>query len=510
MARELLNARLRLLHFAMRFNAFRRPAALGLAAALAVLAAGCDRKPEGVVHVVVIGGQPQLVDPAKGPLSRGEQVLIDNAAQGLVQFDPRGQIVPGLGETWNVSDDGLSYIFRLANGTWPDGRKITADQVARMLRKLIAPGSRNPLKDAFGSVGDVVAMTDRVIEIRLEQPRPHLLQLLAQPEMGLVYDEQGTGPFSIDEAKSKDGALRLTREVPTPDEQETKREQLDLSGAKAEAAIAAFAGGRADLVLGGTFADLPYVARDKLPRRALQFDPASGLFGLVPARNSGPAANADIRKLLSQAIDRDALVAALAVPGLVPRTTVLEPGLDNILDPQPPLWTSTALANRLPELAARARKLFPDGKPATIRIALPDGPGADLLFNRLATDWGALGLKVERSDDKAPADFALIDEVAPSSSASWFVRRFRCGSVPVCDPEVDQVLDAARNTSVLPQRSALLLDASRKIDSEQLFLPIAAPIRWSLVSARIASFAGNRFAIHTLTGLEQRLDGSGE
>jgi peptide/nickel transport system substrate-binding protein len=493
----------------MRFNAVHRVAALGLAMALAVSAGGCDRKSEGVIHVVVIGDQPQLADPARGPLSKPDQVLVDNAAQGLVQFDPRGQIVPGLGETWNVSDDGLSYIFRLANGTWPDGRKITADQVARMLRKLIAPGSRDPLKDAFGSVDDIVAMTDRVIEIRLSQPRPHLLQLLAQPEMGLVYAGQGTGPFSIDKAKSKKAAIRLTREVPTPDEEETKREQLDLTGAKAREAIEAFVAGDADLVLGGTFVDLPFVARNKLPRRALQFDPASGLFGLVPARNSGPAANADIRRLLSQAIDREALVAALSVPGLVPRATVLEPALDNIADPLPPQWLATSLADRRPELAASARKLFPQDKPAIIRIALPDGPGADILFNRLATDWGALGLKVQRAGDNAPADFTLIDEVAPSSSASWFLRRFRCGVVPVCDAQIDEVLAAARTTSVLPQRSALLLDASRQIDSEQLFLPIAAPIRWSLVSARITSFAGNRFALHTLIGLEQKLDGSG-
>jgi peptide/nickel transport system substrate-binding protein len=506
----LLNARLRLLLFVMRFHAVRRAAAIALAVTLAVAAGACNRKPEGVVHVIVIGDQPQVADPGRGPLDAGERVLIDNVAQGLVQFDARGQIVPGLGETWNVSDDGLSYIFRLANGTWPGGRKITADHVARTLRRLIAPGSRDSLEDAFGSVDDVVPMTDRVIEIRLSQPRPHLLQLLAQPEMGLVYDREGTGPFAIDKAKSRNGMIRLVRDVATPDEEETTREQLDLSGAKAPEAIEAFAAGTADLVLGGTFADLPYVARDKLPRRALQFDPASGLFGLVPARNGGPAANEDIRKLLSQAIDRDALIAAFGVPGLAPRATVLEPGLDNIPDPQPPQWITAALADRQADLIARARKLFPADKPALIRVGLPDSPGGDILFNRLAKDWGALGIKVQRAGEGAPADFTLLDEVAPSSSASWFVRRFRCGKVPVCDPAIDEVMDSARTTSILPQRSALLLDASRQIDAHQLFLPLAAPIRWSLVSARIASFAGNRFAIHTLTGLEQRLDRTGE
>jgi peptide/nickel transport system substrate-binding protein len=485
-------------------------AAVALAAAIAISATGCQRKPEGVVQVVVIGDAPRLVDPQRGPLGPSQAVLIDNAAQGLVRFDAHGQIVPGLAETWNVSDDGLSYIFRLANGNWPNGRKITADQVARMLRRLIGSSSRDPLKDGFGAVVDVVAMTDRVIEIQLKQPRPHLLQLLAQPEMGLVYDGQGTGPFSIDKSKSHEGSLRLTREIETPDEEKTTREQLDLSGAKAADAIRDFVAGKADLVLGGTFADLPYVPRSKLSRRALQFDPASGLFGLAPARNSGPAANPDVRKLLSRAIDRDSLIAALSVPGLVPRATVLEPGLDNVPDPQPPAWSWTALADRMPGLVAAAAALFPGEARPTIRIALPQGPGADLLLEQLARDWAALGLKVERAGDGAPADFVLIDEVAPSSSASWFARRFRCEIAAVCDSKVDEMLDAARTTPILAQRSALLVDASSQIDSEQLFIPIAAPIRWSLVSARISGFAGNRFAIHTLTGLEERLDRMGE
>ena len=72
------------------------------------------------------------------------------------------------------------------------------------------------------------------------------------------------------------------------------------------------------------------------------------------------------------------------------------------------------------------------------------------------------------------------------------------------------MLESARNTPVLAQRSALQAEASKRIDSLQLFIALAAPVRWSLVSARITGFAGNRFAIHTLTGLEQRLDRTGE
>lgn len=506
----MLNLALRLLHFAMRLPVLRNCLAMALAAALAAVTSACDRGSEGVIQVLVIGETPKLVDPQLSQLSKSEAVLITNSAQGLVRFDARGQIEPGLAETWNVSDDGLSYIFRLADGQWPNGREITAEQVARMLRRLIRPSNGNPLTDAFGAVGEIVPMTERVLEIRLNQPRPNLLQLLAQPEMGLVHEGQGTGPFSIDRTNDREGVVRLTREVITPAEEENEREVLDLGGASAEQAVRAFAAGDVDLVVGGTFADLPFAHGASLPRRALQFDPASGLFGLVPARNSGPASDPEVRQVLSAAIDREAMVAGLSVPGLVPRTTVLEPGLDNIPDPVPPEWAATPLTERQPALITAARRLFDEDEAPVIRVALPDGPGSEIVFSRLSQDWGALGVRVERSGRGEAADFRLVDRVAPASSASWFVRQFRCEIATVCDKGVDEILETARNMPVLAQRSALLLEASKGIDSLQLFIPIAAPIRWSLVSGRISGFAGNRFAIHTLTGLEQVLDRTGE
>lgn len=494
----------------MRVHLLRRSLALVALAGFAVATASCRRQSEGVVQVVVIGDSPRLTDPQHGSLGTTDSVLVDAVGQGLVRLDARGQIEPGLAETWNVSDDGLSYIFRLATGAWPGGHKISADQVARMLRRLISRSSDDPLRDSFGAVDDIVGMTDRVIEIRLKQPRPHLLQLLAQPGMGLVDDGQGTGPFAIDKRKSSRKKVRLTREIATVDQSQPTIEMLDLSAATAQQAVARFAAGKADLVLGGTFADLPLAQSADLARRALKFDPASGLFGLIPALDSGLVANVEVRRLLSESIDRDSLVAALSVPGLVARATVLEPKLDNIADPVAPGWASTAFADRQTALAARVRRLLPAGKPAIIRIALPDGPGADILLKRLATDWGALGITVKRSVKGGPADLKLVDEVAPSSAASWFLRHFRCQVAPVCDDQVDQLLGNARNTEVLAQRSALDGEAAKRIDSLQLFLPIAAPIRWSLTGPRIDGFAGNRFAIHTLTALEHPLNRTGE
>ena len=478
-----------------------------LAAALLLLTAGgCRPQPEGAVKVVVIGDELKLVDPAAGPVATPEAVMLENVAQGLVRFDARGEIVPGLAERWNVSDDGLSYIFRIASTEWPSGRRITAQEVARILRGEIGPRSDNSLKDELGAVDEIVAMTDRVIEIRLNAPRPNLLQLLAQPELALQRESQGSGPFEIAAERGPAGEIRLERGVAVRDQEEERREEVWLSATDAPAAVRAFAEGKIDLVVGGTFADLPAARAARLQRNTLHFDPVSGLFGLIPARRNGPLADVELRRLLAQAIDRDALIEALDVPGLLPRATVLEGGLEGIPQPAPPAWMATPTAERRTTLAAEANRMFGDAERPMLRVALPDGPGARLLLGRLQQDWSVLGIRVERAERGFAADLRLIDAVAPSTSPVWFLRQFRCGMAPVCDEEADELLEAARAAPVAAQRAALLGEAARLIDQQQLFLPIAAPVRWSLVSRRVQGFDGNRFARHTLTGLEERLD----
>jgi ABC-type transport system substrate-binding protein len=482
----------------------RRLLALLLIPALALIPSACRKEPEGTIKVIAIGGEPKMRDPASGPLATPDAVLLTNVGQGLVRFDASGNIVGGLAERWNLSDDGVSYIFRLASAEWPDGKKITAEQVAKILQRDVAPRSRNPIKDTLGAIDDIVAMTDRVIEIRLTAPRPSLLALLAQPEMGVVRGRFGTGPFSAAPDAKEAGWLRLTRKIAASDDEETQTEEVLLTGTSPAEAVKSFASGNVDLVLGGTFADLPIAQRTQLPRNSIRFDPASGLFGLMPLKPKGGLDNPEVRRLLSQTIDRTAIISSLGVPGLAPRATVLEAGLDGMGPPTPPAWLGTPIEQRRAAIAAEAARLFGKMSKPEIHVLLPEGPGADLVLRQLASDWGALGFAVMRASGEDDADFRLIDEVAPSSSAAWFVRHFRCGAAPICDPDADQLMDAARQSLIPQQRVALLQQAAVKIDDDQLFISIAAPVRWSLVSGRIQGFSGNRFAVHTLTGLEQR------
>ena len=111
--------------------------------------------------------------------------------------------------------------------------------------------------------------------------------------------------------------------------------------------------------------------------------------------------------------------------------------------PPPRGWRSrsTSAGRRF---RATATRLFGDLERPVIRVALPDAPGAKILLSRLASDWGAIGITGRAGEPGKPADLSLIDAVAPSTSPAWFLRTFRCGTSPVCDPEADELLGRAR------------------------------------------------------------------
>lgn len=474
-----------------------------------LLLGACSGGDDELSRVATIGDPPSLVETVTEPLTPGEALVRSNMAQGLVRFDARGQVVPGLAERWNVSDDGLSYIFRLQTGEWPDGRKIRSDEIARILARQVRSGSSNPMRDALGAVEDIVAMTDRVIEIRLSAPRPNLLHLLAQPELGLVRASVGTGPFfpvegiALAESASPPRSLVLEHRIAIPDAKDI-RERVIISGGPAHSLIGQFEQSKVDLVLGGTFDDLPAVQQSSVRRNSLRFDPVAGLFGFLPNPRSDLARDREFRRLISRAIDRRAIISELRVPGLQPRATVLQPGLEGIVDPSQPEWLGASAKDRLAQLKAEANRIFGQVERPIVRFDLPQGPGGELVITQIARDLDPIGIKVGRATNRASADFIWIDEVAPSISPAWFLRRFTCARSSICLPAVDETLDEARKTLIARDRAALFQAAATQIDEAQLFIPVAAPVRWSLVAPSISGFVENPFGRHTLVGLKNR------
>ena len=340
----------------------------------------------------------------------------------------------------------------------------------------------------------------------MKAPRPNLLQLLAQPEFAIVREDQGNGPFRVAIGQQAGRARPCTQ----PSQARTRKSPTGGSacsaGRPAPAAVQAFLDGKTDLVLGGTFGDLPYAQAERPAEECASLRSGGRAVRAGAGARGRAAADREVRRLLSEAIDRQAIIDALNVPGLLPRATLLEPGLDGIPDPAPPSWLALPIDQRRTALSATAARLFGELERPVIRIALPDAPGAKVLLSRLASDWGALGIQVERRPRQAgrPATDRRGRAVdLPGLVPAPFPLRTVAGLRP------GGRRAARRRARGADRRAAQRSARSRPRNGwtkSQLFIALAAPIRWSLVSTRVQGFATNRFARHTLTSLRQRLD----
>jgi MarR-like DNA-binding transcriptional regulator SgrR of sgrS sRNA len=163
---------------------------------LSATLAGCSQGVDNErVRVDVIEERPKPFNVSAVPLPLASAYLRSATAQGLVTFDEKGRVAPGLASRWIVNDDGMSYIFRLNKARWNDGRELDSQEVAQLLTRRISELKKGRLGDELAVIDRVVAMTGKVVEVRLKAPMPYLLELLALPEFGLLRRGAGSGPM---------------------------------------------------------------------------------------------------------------------------------------------------------------------------------------------------------------------------------------------------------------------------------------------------------------------------
>ena len=472
-----------------------------LLTALALLGA-CGSEQGDTVDVVAIGDPASLFDGG-ARLSTAAQLLRGATAQGLVALDQQGQVIPGLADRWIVNDDGLSYIFRLSDSSWTSGGKLSAATARASMLQALAALRGTALGKDLSSIEEIRVMTGRVIEIRLSRPQPDLLMLLAQPELGLLNRGKGAGPMAL----RRDGNVAYLalidpqlRGMPASVDWQEQVRPVRLRALAAEAAIARFERGETDAVLGGRYENFPLADSGGLSRGAIRLDPVSGLFGLAAMHRDGFLADPQNREAIAMAIDREALPAALGIGGWMMTDRILPAGIGDNQQTVPQTWTTLSLDERRAVATSRVtRWRGADADPVRLRIAMPAGPGTDRLFARLAEDLGKAGLTATRVGLADAADLRLVDAVARYSGTLWYFYQLSCGVLPgPCDPEADSLVAKALQSADPAERDRLFAQAEDKLTASNVYIPLGAPIRWSLLRGNATGFLVNRFAVHPL------------
>jgi ABC-type transport system substrate-binding protein len=461
---------------------------------LAALLGGCEEQHQTSLAVAVLPSD-----------ANGQNAIRAATVEGLVAVDAEGRIVPALADRWIVTDDGQSYIFRLRDGTWADGTELSGSTARNALRQALREARNGPLKAEIEAIAEVRAMAGRVVEIRLDRPMPDLLQLLARPEFGLERGGKGVGPM----VREKSGDIvRLTpiapqqRGQPAVEDWSDQTRTIELRTAKAERAIDLFSGGEVQVVLGGTFNEWPAVFGSSLPGAAIQVDRAVGLFGLAIAHSDGFLSEPENREAIAMAIDRSALADALREPGWAPTTRIVTPGTLGDAGLVAERWTGLSLEQRQAIAASRLARWTNEHGTVTLRIAMPKGAGADLVFGRLSADLGAVGFNVKRVAQNAVADLRLIDEAAAYNRPAWFLTRLSCLARPgACSPAADARFGEARAVSDPAARDRAMAEAEAQLAADNVFIPFGPPLRWMLVGPGITGVSTNPLALHPLLPL---------
>merc|ERR1712023_138165 len=115
--------------------------------------------------------EPPHLDPTSAAAGAIDSVLYANVFEGLTRFTETGEVVPGLAESWEISDDGLTYTFRLRDGvTFHDGTTMDAEDVKFSLDRARGEDSLNAQKALFEGIAEVTVVDPLTVEVTLSEP----------------------------------------------------------------------------------------------------------------------------------------------------------------------------------------------------------------------------------------------------------------------------------------------------------------------------------------------------
>nr|WP_263121303.1 ABC transporter substrate-binding protein [Cellulomonas sp. RIT-PI-Y] len=182
---------------------------LTLVAALALAACGSGGSDDTGASAssddteIVIGStnEPTGLVRNVGGSSGVSQTMTRNVFEGLTSVDVDGQVIPTLAESWDVSDDGLTYTFHLQTGAaFHDGTDLTADDVVWSITEAIGPDSKAARKSDLQTIQTVTAVDDDTVELDLSRASQGLTFYLASITIVKSGDteldsDNGTGPY---------------------------------------------------------------------------------------------------------------------------------------------------------------------------------------------------------------------------------------------------------------------------------------------------------------------------
>jgi peptide/nickel transport system substrate-binding protein len=346
--------------------------------------------------VLGIGLEPPHLDPTAGAAAAIGEVTYANVLEGLTRIDAEGAVRPALAESWTVSPDGRTYVFKLRQGVrYHDGSPFDATTAAFSLNRARADDSVNPQKALFEPIETVEAIDPQTLRVTLKRPTGSFLFNMGWPAAVLVSPKSaadlktrpvGTGPFRF-AGWSKGNSIELVR---NPDYWGTPAALDKVTFRVIGDATAAYAA----LMAGDVDAFPIYPAPETLdqfradPRFKVVVGDTEGETILAINNGKPPFDDIRVRRALAHAVDKKALIDG-AMFGIA------KP-IGSHFSPQTPGYVD--LTGTYPYDPAKAKALLAEAgvKPGLkARLVLPPPDYARRSGEIIASQLKAVGIDVE-------------------------------------------------------------------------------------------------------------------
>ena len=298
-----------------------------------------------VVFRIANGSEPESLDPAKVQ-GTPEHRIYEALFEGLIIFDPvTADGIPGLAESWDVSEDGLTYTFHLRQANWSDGTPITANDVVFSWLRELAPETASPYAwfpamflagaseynsgEAGADAVQIKALDDYTFQMTLIGPLPYVIGALGHYSFAVVpqhtieqYGDKwilpenfvGNGPYVLKEWTPQDKIV-CDKNENYWDKDNVKLDQVVFYASDDDNT-------NYNMYLAGQIDWLTGIPQDKLDSAMLRDDyqvaPQLSTYYYTIQTTKAPFDDARVRRALALAVDRETLVETITKAGQIP------------------------------------------------------------------------------------------------------------------------------------------------------------------------------------------------
>ena len=487
---------------------------------------------------IQVGPTPETIDPALNSSNDGGNML-QHLAEGLLKVDKNGNTVPGLAESYEVSDDGLTYTFKLRKGLkWSDGSDLTAKDFVYSWKRVADPNTAAPYgQDVLGKVkgyeeaagGNIDALAvsapdDTTFVVELANPVPFFDKIAAfstlVPVQEATIEANGdawtlspetnitAGPYKLAEFTDGDRIVLEKNENYWDKDSITFDKITYRLIEDPNAAYTAYNQGEVSMIKSVPSEEIPALKGTE----EFHVAPLMGIYYLSFNTTKKPFDNEDVRMALALVIDRDYVANTVMQGTYLPANKMIGPGVSDAAPDSSfekvteEKYTKGVGSGDYEADVAKAKELlakagYPDGQGfPTIEYSTNDQGYHKSVAEYLQNVWKEkLGIntdiaikewKVFTADRRAGNyDVArngwVMDWNDPSNLLNLFVTGSGNNDGKISIPEYDELMEKAATTINVDERFDYLHKAEQLLLDHAALTPIAYYTDFYLQSTKL-------------------------